>query len=903
MASNKSLTKSPTTAYVKQQSNPTTLTERMQQSQATAAAATTTTTTTTKRLYRAGENKWVTRDIASLEFLLGIPLNAEREIVQNGWQLQFQKVMADYDDSEQQSSEYTGTDTAPTTENEPGDSGSLLRKPIGTHSLLTATAKGTWWEKWVEEIPDQAQFLRHISAGRKTDSDARAEALERPTRAEIFFNTNHHHHHHHHHTAAKPTGANPFLPMHAPGRRLEGDEAIRIQIPLTTDTTITTNQRSIARQAALREWELQTAHGIVSTAAVVGTTTATNSTGTKHPQNKQPQQHPPLLDGRLFFSANSSYPVSVFSMIRYEPKKEEAAIRRRKLENAGGGGSQFILPVRDWRGISYRALLRPKKGSDANADHQKILFNKFVSVRESSNKDLEYQSNGDHDKDDEDDDDSSSVTSTSSDDSSDFYVPGLLDDPGMVLGRHRTVTIGDRVTGPIVSSTIQFVRPALLKAELNKQFRERFDGWEPPKSQRKYIGAKVIGGNYVLVDPTAEEQAFDETTSRAAEANNNATTTTTLRMPPSLTLSKIRSLKNQALQAAVKAGGLEIGTVALACVYFERLCLDCRVDKSNRRLSFAACLLLASKLNEPSIRLVTLRGGEDDDVQQSDNEGRRSNSEPPSISSSTIHSMIRPNKRSKKIFASLLLFFTQEWELSLKHLFNAEWGVFAALRFKLDAPPSHVAFHFKRLMKTLEWNIRDYLGVEMYNQWQQALADEEERKAKRERRKEVRRQRKEERLLNLHIEIENEVLRRKAERKSSQGSESDENAKRRKSDTALMIKSDTELMPSSSSKDKKGPTSVLERRRIKLFDRFALRRSASHERLMEERNHHQLATTEHREQGRRNSGSGIKMSPSMPSIATTYPDYELLAIDIRDNVNSSIERGDEELNEEDPMIV
>jgi hypothetical protein len=41
----------------------------------------------------------------------------------------------------------------------------------------------------------------------------------------------------------------------------------------------------------------------------------------------------------------------------------------------------------------------------------------------------------------------------------------------------------------------------------------------------------------------------------------------------------------------------------------------------------------------------------------------------------------------------------------------------------------------------------------------------------------------------------------------------------------------------------------------------------------------------------------------MPSIATTYPDYEMVAIDIRDNVNSSIERGDEELNDESPIIV
>jgi hypothetical protein len=33
--------------------------------------------------------------------------------------------------------------------------------------------------------------------------------------------------------------------------------------------------------------------------------------------------------------------------------KEEAAFRRRKLEAIGGGGSQFVLPNRDWRGISY----------------------------------------------------------------------------------------------------------------------------------------------------------------------------------------------------------------------------------------------------------------------------------------------------------------------------------------------------------------------------------------------------------------------------------------------------------------------------------------------------------------------------------------------------------------------
>jgi hypothetical protein len=178
---------------------------------------------------------------------------------------------------------------------------------------------------------------------------------------------------------------------------------------------------------------------------------------------------------------------------------------------------------------------------------------------------------------------------------------------------------------------------------LNKQFRERFDGYEPPVSQRKYIGAKVIDGMYTLMDPTqmtGDDDDNDDDTTGANTVGTPTTGTTTssarshrkrgsassislsttgdggggggggscdgggegegkenIRMPPSLTLSKIRSLKQQALAAAVKAK-LEISTVALAIVYFERLALDCRVDKSNRRLSFAACLLLAIKINE-----------------------------------------------------------------------------------------------------------------------------------------------------------------------------------------------------------------------------------------------------------------------------------------------------------------
>ena len=243
---------------------------------------------------------------------------------------------------------------------------------------------------------------------------------------------------------------------------------------------------------------------------------------------------------------------------------------------------------------------------------------------------------------DDDNTDGGDDESDSSEDS-DVYVPGLLDDPEMVLGRHKSVIIGDAVTGPIVSSSIQFVKPALLKAELNKQFRERFDGWEPPKSARKYIGARVIQGNYVLMDPTEDhdDQSYERRRNRQGSVGSFASVSKSegpqekvIRMPPSLTLSKIRSLKRQALLAAVKAK-LEIATVALACVYFERLCLDCRVDKSNRRLTFAACLLLASKLNEPNVGLVTRQARQGADVSNPD-DGR-----------SDLQFSIRPNKRSR----------------------------------------------------------------------------------------------------------------------------------------------------------------------------------------------------------------------------------------------------------------
>jgi len=107
------------------------------------------------------------------------------------------------------------------------------------------------------------------------------------------------------------------------------------------------------------------------------------------------------------------------------------------------------------------------------------------------------------------------------------------------------------------------------------------------------------------------------------------------------------------------------------------------------------------------------------------------------------------------MFASLLEFFTQDWNISLKHLYAAEWTVFAALKFCLKAKPSDVAFHFKRLTKALGYDTSRYLGVQMYGHWQEALTEEEFRRQELKSRVKTRRQRKEKKKLEqLQRELE-----------------------------------------------------------------------------------------------------------------------------------------------------
>lgn len=758
--------------------------------------------TQARRLYRTAANKSlsVTREIAALDFLVGIPLETEGKIVRDGWvqERRLQKEESKTDNSDA------------------SDDGDFHGAPT--------SLQGKWWEKWIKASNDTSWSQNDPAKTSQSMQDRDNAELERPEAVDRGKPND---------TTSRASAKTSVWQAYAPGRRLEGDDAIRVQIPVTTKTL--TKQRSIARQAALREWESQTAHGIVD-----------ESGGGK-------TNRPPLADGRLFFSAAGAYPVSVFSMIRYEPRKEEQQLRRQKLEALGGGGSQFVPPTRDWRGVSYRSLL-PRKRQNIPS-----FFDRFRSEEIDSGIIEKYNVENSSD------DDNTSTSSSSSEDS-DEYQPALIDDPEMKLGRHRNVIVGDKALGPVVCSTIQFVEPRILKAELNKQFRERFDGWEPPRGARKYIGAKVVNGEYKLMDPTVEyggetdparpprksQESF--TSERSVASEKDAITTTgastakemQIRMPPSLTLSKIRSLKHQALIAAVKAK-LEIGTVALASVYFERLCLDCRVDKSNRRLTFAVCMLLAAKLNEPNVGLVMKQ---EKVTSSEENEGLPAK----------LYSLVRPNERSNNMFESLLGFFTQDWNLSLKRIFDAEWGVFAALGFSLHANPSHVAFHFRRMLKTLEWNVRDYLGRDMHDQWLRALEVEEDRQRERDKRKERKRREREERILNLRIEIENEVIRRKTEEREEKnlataGELSDVPA----SPTAHHHEPCKRAGGANVPKVKSGGMRFLSRMR-------RVTSSGKVTELVAQSN------SEHAEKNRRGSGhAGFHLSPSLPALSSMVP--------------------------------
>ncbi|XP_065669473.1 CDK5 and ABL1 enzyme substrate 1 isoform X5 [Hydra vulgaris] len=116
-----------------------------------------------------------------------------------------------------------------------------------------------------------------------------------------------------------------------------------------------------------------------------------------------------------------------------------------------------------------------------------------------------------------------------------FYDPLKLDDPELILGKHRTVL---NLPSCLVS-IIQFAKPSELKKDINERFRERFP-------------------------------------------------------QVTITLTKLRSLKSEIIEIGKKCN-LELSVIAYSFVYFEKVILKSRVTKHNRKYIAGSCLLLALK--------------------------------------------------------------------------------------------------------------------------------------------------------------------------------------------------------------------------------------------------------------------------------------------------------------------
>ena len=169
----------------------------------------------------------------------------------------------------------------------------------------------------------------------------------------------------------------------------------------------------------------------------------------------------------------------------------------------------------------------------------------------------------------------------------------------------------------------------------------------------------------------------------------------------------------------------------------------------------------------------------------------------------------------------------------------------------------------------MEWKPLNYLGTEMYTQWQDALADEEVRRVESEKRQELRRVRKEERLQRELAKVAEDALRSNKKKPSSKRDMMSHPPK-----SVIVDRDSGEPSPSEDGASSLGRTAAAGQKssspmvspmgrgggggmKRRIFNRWTIKRTLSSEKL--EVGEPEKTTS--------SSGTGLPLSPSMPIIA------------------------------------
>jgi hypothetical protein len=173
-----------------------------------------------------------------------------------------------------------------------------------------------------------------------------------------------------------------------------------------------------------------------------------------------------------------------------------------------------------------------------------------------------------------------------------------------------------------------------------------------------------------LYDPNSldsSDQTYRNALVNAIEAKASPRPT----ISPTLTLTDIKNIKKPTLFACL-ALSIEISTVALAVISFERLTMKNIVNKTNLKLAMAVSLLLAYKFNEP----------------------------------------FSPTFKAR--LEGLLDFIDRTWQISRRQVLDAEFGGYVSLGFTLHVPQAHLHLVYNRLLRSISKTSKEYLGKEMY---------------------------------------------------------------------------------------------------------------------------------------------------------------------------------------------